>query len=121
MSHCTTERIQKIRERLGESGIDTFWVLAEENRHYLSGFRGEDAQFDESAGVLFITADRCVLATDSRFELQARTEAPDFEVVIYRKSLADSIPGIFADLKTDRKSTRLNSSHRLLSRMPSSA
>ncbi len=100
MSHCTTERIQKIRERLGKSDLDTFWVLAEENRHYLSGFQGEDGQFDESAGVLFITADRCVLATDSRFELQARAEAPGFEVFCYRKSLADSISEIFADLKT---------------------
>ncbi len=100
MPNHITERIQKIRERLGKSDIDTFWVLAEENRYYLSGFRGEDGQFDESAGVLFITADRCVLATDSRFELQARAEASDFEVVCYRKSLADSISGIFADLKT---------------------
>ena len=33
----------------------------------------------------------------------------------------DKLEGIYRDWETDRKSTRLNSSHRSLSRMPSSA
>jgi len=47
-------------------------VLVEENRPYLSGFTGEDTAFDESAGALFITGTKLVLATDSRYELQVK-------------------------------------------------
>jgi Xaa-Pro aminopeptidase len=74
------------------AGIDAMLVLIEENRRYLSGFLGEDHQFDESAGALLITDNESVLATDSRFEVQAGNEAPDYEIVIYRKGLAKSLP-----------------------------
>ena len=50
-------------------------------------------------------------------ELIAKT--PIGEIVVGIKSDHD-YPGIFIELR-DRKSTRLNSSHRSLSRMPSSA
>ena len=36
-------------------------------------------------------------------------------------SAAGGVPGAYRDWETDRKSTRLNSSHRSLSRIPSSA
>ena len=51
--------------------LDTFLVLIEANRRYLSGYTGEDGQFDETAGALLITDKRCILATDSRYDLQA--------------------------------------------------
>ena len=92
-------RIQKVREVLSARGIDALLVSIEENRRYLSGFTGEDHQFDESAGALLITADQLILATDSRFELQAVTESPMFEVVIYRKGLAKELPDLVERLK----------------------
>jgi Xaa-Pro aminopeptidase len=42
------------------------------------------------------------LATDSRFELQARQEAPDYEVAIYREGLAKELPSILKGLHTRR-------------------
>ena len=39
----------------------------------------------------------------------------------YGKKFIDQWAGSYRDWETDRKSTRLNSSHRSLSRMPSSA
>ena len=47
--------------------------------------------------------------------------ARDFlkEGVRWRK--ANQVPGVYRDWETDRKSTRLNSSHEFVSRMPSSA
>jgi Xaa-Pro aminopeptidase len=95
-------RIKKLRTSLANSDIDTLLVLVEENRRYLSGFTGEDTQFDESAGALLINADRLVLATDSRYELQAETEAPLYDVVCYKQGLADELPGILGDLNTER-------------------
>lgn len=44
------------------------------NMRYLSGFRGTD-------GYLFLTPERKVLLTDSRYTTQAEEEAPEFEVM----------------------------------------
>jgi Xaa-Pro aminopeptidase len=73
-------------------------VLVGENRAYLSGFTGEDTQFDESAGALFISRDKAILATDSRYDLQAKAEAPLFEVIQYKEGLSRELPGILQSL-----------------------
>ncbi len=93
------DRIRKVREILPAREIDALLVSIEENRRYLSGFTGEDHQFDESAGALLISADQLILATDSRFELQALAESPLFEVVVYRKGLHKELPGLVDRLK----------------------
>jgi len=95
-------RLARLRARLQDQGIDTFLVIQGENRRYLSGFTGEDGQFDESAGALFITPDRQLLATDSRYETQAQTEAPDFEIYQYKEGLARALPEILRMLHTER-------------------
>lgn len=93
-------RIDSIREAMAEKQIDTLLVMVEENRRYLSGFTGEDHQFDESAGALLITNNQLILATDSRFEIQASTEAPLYELVIYRKGLPKELPTLLKRLAT---------------------
>lgn len=87
---------------MAQKAVDTFMILIGENRRYLSGFTGEDGQFDETAGVLFVTENRLVLATDSRYELQARKEAPRFDTVCYAKGMIQGIPGILQDLGTEK-------------------
>ncbi len=96
------KRIQRVRELLPNKGIDALMVLVEENRHYLSGFTGQDHQFDESAGALFIAPDKLILATDTRFEIQAINESPQYEVVIYKKGLAKELPAIIDALNIAR-------------------
>jgi Xaa-Pro aminopeptidase len=81
-----------------KAGIDGMTVLIEENRRYLSGFLGEDHQFDESAGALIITGGRLILATDSRFEEQAKIEAPLFETIVYKNGLAKLLPELIQSL-----------------------
>jgi len=93
------KRIEKLRKTLARKKLDAFLVLIEENRRYLSGYTGEDTQFDESAGALLITADRLILATDSRFDLQARREAPLYRVVRYREGLVKELPRLLKRLK----------------------
>jgi Xaa-Pro aminopeptidase len=90
------QRIEAIRKVLAEKELDALMVSVQENRYYLSGFTGEDTQFDESAGVLVISAQRLVLATDSRYELQAGAEAQGFEIVCYKKGLENELPEIAA-------------------------
>lgn len=77
-------------------------ILIGENRQYLSGFTGEDNGFDESAGALFISEDRLVLATDSRFDLQAKNEAPMFNIFCYKKGLAKELKHIVTHMGAKR-------------------
>jgi Xaa-Pro aminopeptidase len=93
------KRIETIRKSLKKNHLDTFMVLIEQNRYFLSGYKGEDTQFDETAGALFITPDQLVLATDSRFSLQAENEAPLYEIITYKKGLEKEIPAIAQKLK----------------------
>jgi len=68
-----TERLERIRQKMDENGLDAVFVSQAENRRYLSGFSG-------SAGYLFITRKSAVLATDFRYIEQARGQAPAFEI-----------------------------------------
>ncbi|MDI6687032.1 MAG: aminopeptidase P family protein [Desulfobacterales bacterium] len=95
-------RLNILRKILSEKNFDTFMILVEENRRYLSGFSGEDTAFDESAGALFIAGSRLILATDSRYELQAGQEAPDYEIVCYKNGLVNELPNILKSLKTKK-------------------
>jgi Xaa-Pro aminopeptidase len=96
------KRIEKVREAMLPNGIDTLMVLIEENRRYLTGYTGEDSQYDETAGVLLIHADRLILATDPRFDVQAAREAPQCETVCYKKGFAEELPGLIKSIGTQR-------------------
>jgi len=87
---------------MSDKKIDTFLILIEENRRYLSGFTGEDTQFDESAGALLITQDALILATDSRYVLQAEAEASGYDIVCYHHGLIKELPAILNQLKAKR-------------------
>ena len=102
MEETGDHRLGNLRSRLEDRAIDTFLVLQAENRRYLSGFTGQDGQFDESAGALLITSERQILATDSRYETQAQIEAPEFEIYRYTEGLASSLPEILRALGTKR-------------------
>jgi len=102
LKKTTKNRLSLLRKSLAEKKFDTLMVLIEENRHYLSGFTGEDTQFDESAGALFITGSKLILATDSRYELQAKNEAPLFKIVCYKEGLSKELPKIADMLGTKR-------------------
>ncbi|MBL0715170.1 MAG: aminopeptidase P family protein [Desulfosarcina sp.] len=96
------QRIERLREALKTSGLDALLILIEANRRYLSGYTAEDGQFDETAGALLISDDHLLLATDSRYVLQAGKEAPGFEIICYPKGLLDELPARLADLNIRR-------------------
>jgi len=96
------KRVERLRKSLAENNIDSLLVLVEENRRYLSGFTGEDTRFDETAGALFITDKRLILATDSRNDLQAAREAPLYKIICYKKGLVKELPNIINTLQTKR-------------------
>jgi len=102
MENTIEIRISKIRNAIQDQGIDTFLVMVGENRWYASGFTAEDTQFDESSGALLISKDRLLLATDSRYDLQATHEAPGFETITYKKGLAEALPDLLVEMETRR-------------------
>lgn len=102
MNNIIKKRIGYIKENFSKLNIDTLMVLVDENRRYLSGFRGHDTQFDESAGALFISNSGLILATDSRYEEQAVKEAPLYEVICCKEGLSRQIPEILISLGTKK-------------------
>ena len=61
-------RLQKLRQQLIDQEIDAILISEPHNRRYLS-------DFDGSAGFLVITAEKAVLATDSRYTEQGKMQA----------------------------------------------
>jgi Xaa-Pro aminopeptidase len=66
-------RLTKLRDALAAEGLDAILITQPENRRYLSGFTG-------SAGVLLISQEQAILATDFRYYEQVEKQAPDFRL-----------------------------------------
>jgi Xaa-Pro aminopeptidase len=84
------QRVLKLRRLFEKNKIDALFITQTENRRYLSGFDG-------TAGYLFITGKKAVLATDFRYTEQAAREAPDFEILHIGGSLAEWFPSLVGD------------------------
>ena len=70
----SANRLQRLRAALEDKNLDAILISTPENRQYLSGFVG-------TAGWLFISRERAILATDFRYTEQAGKQAPNFEVL----------------------------------------
>jgi len=88
-------RLEKLLAGLGEKGLDGILISQPENRRYLSGFDG-------SAGFLIITKNRSILATDSRYTVQARSQAPEYEIFTVTGDIRGWFPGLAAGLNIKR-------------------
>ncbi|MBI2918074.1 MAG: aminopeptidase P family protein [Chloroflexi bacterium] len=84
------QRVIKLRQKLAEAGLDALLVSQPENRRYLSGFTG-------SAGMLLITQDKAVIATDFRYVEQSTQQAPDFELFKTEGDLGHWFPDAAGD------------------------
>ncbi|MFH1154173.1 MAG: Xaa-Pro peptidase family protein [Pseudomonadota bacterium] len=94
MDTTIKNRIERLRTEMNKKNLDGIMILSDANRRYLSGYSGEDGNFDESAGCLVISQKDLILATDSRYDTQARNEAKLYSVVCYKESLAKDLPKI---------------------------
>jgi Xaa-Pro aminopeptidase len=89
------DRIQRLVARLGEEELEGILISQPENRRYLSGFKG-------SAGFLFITTRDCILATDSRYTIQAQSQAPEYRLFTISGDLSRWFPEITDELGIKR-------------------
>jgi len=91
-------RMKKVQDRLREKSYNAYLVCNAENRHYLTGFFADDHFINEISGYLFITENDVLLATDSRYETQAKNQTQGIEIVCYNKLPEDFIPEILKKL-----------------------
>jgi Xaa-Pro aminopeptidase len=78
-------RLDQVRASLAEQSIDALLVSQTENRAYLSGFKG-------SAGVLCISAESALIATDFRYFEQVAIESPHYKLVKVTSTVAEIVP-----------------------------
>jgi len=88
-------RLQKLRQLLTGKEIEAVLISQSKNRYYLSGFDG-------SAGLLLITPEKAILATDFRYIEQAKQQAPDYEIFKTTNDIADWFPKLAAGLRLRR-------------------
>lgn len=88
-------RLEKLRQKLAEEGLEAILISQGENRRYLSGFAG-------SAGFLLISEKRAILASDFRYVEQAKSQAPDFDIVQIEGELPKWLPDLVSSLGAKR-------------------
>ncbi len=95
MSPKITNRLQRLHQKLTESGLDAILVSQPENRYYLSSFDG-------SAGYLLITPHDAVIATDFRYIEQVKVQSPDYRIFQITGDAARWFPDLVSGLKSKR-------------------
>jgi Xaa-Pro aminopeptidase len=86
MTHIK-RRLAEVRRIMKANKLPALLVSQEQNRRYLSGFKG-------SAGMLLITQQHAILSTDFRYWAQAAQQAPDFALYQAKGSVQDYLPGL---------------------------
>ena len=94
----TPMRLAAIRERLAAQQVDGLLVAGAANRRYLSGFTAADPDW----GMLLITASAALLLTDFRYQVWAQQEVRDFEVLVYKVDLGETLGELLKRLEVRR-------------------
>ena len=89
------DRIEKLRQALGERELDGIFISQPDNRRYLSGFDG-------SSGFLMVTPQDKILATDFRYTVQAKNQAPDYEIFPVTNDISHWFPGLAVGVNIKR-------------------
>ncbi len=88
-------RLTKLREILTIEDLDAVLITQPENRRYLSGFTG-------SAGVLLISQEQAVLATDFRYYEQVEKQAPEFQLAEVKDQFKTILPELVQQVGAKR-------------------
>ena len=86
MASVYENRIESVRDKLDDWGVDALLVNSDTNRRWLSGFTG-------SSGILLISEDIATIGTDARYWERAREEAPDFSLDQLKGGMKESLIG----------------------------
>lgn len=73
-------KIEKLRSKIAEKGLDGLFIMSPFNRRYISGFTG-------TAGAVLITAEESIFMTDFRYTEQSAKQAEGFTIIQHTKSI----------------------------------
>jgi Xaa-Pro aminopeptidase len=75
-------RLERLRTRLADEGLDAYFGTRPENSRYLTGFELGDGEekVSGSSGRFLVSADETVVLADSRYRLQALEQCPTTRV-----------------------------------------
>jgi Xaa-Pro aminopeptidase len=99
-------RVQKLRQKLEEKGVDAILVSQPENLYYLSGCEGLE-------GYILITPESKIIVTDFRYIEQVEREARGIPIFVIKGKMEEWLPTLFTDQKIRRlalESTHLSQS-----------
>jgi len=91
-------RLERLRAKMAEAGVDGYFGVRRENTRYLTGFvlgDGEEKVAGNS-GWFLVTPDEVVLLADSRYAEQAAAECPDARIADVYHDLPARWPEIAA-------------------------
>ncbi|MBM3138952.1 MAG: M24 family metallopeptidase [Chloroflexi bacterium] len=85
----SVERLTRLRARYEELGVDSLLITNPVSRRWVSGFTG-------SAGVLRVSREEALFATDSRYWEQVGRQAPEFRLVRVAGATTGTAPDLLA-------------------------
>ena len=88
-------RLARLRAIMAREELDAFVTTQPENRRYLSGFTG-------SYGIVLVSAERAVLATDFRYYEQVKQQAPSFTLAEVTGPATPVMASVLAELRAHR-------------------
>ncbi|MCC6731253.1 MAG: aminopeptidase P family protein [Chthonomonadales bacterium] len=88
-------RLARARAAMAERDLPALLLTQIDNVHWISGFTGSSAQ-------VLLTAEAALIATDSRYTEQARSECPSLELVSLASSSPDAIVAVLGTLPVGR-------------------
>ncbi|HHX43744.1 MAG TPA: M24 family metallopeptidase [Chloroflexi bacterium] len=92
----TARRLARLRAIMAAMELDAFVTSQPQNMRYLSGFTGGD-------GVVIVSAESAVLATDFRYYEQVEREAPAFALA----KVTGAIPPVLASVLGDMRARKV--------------
>jgi len=98
------DRLDRLRERFTGLEVDAYFGVRRENSRYLTGFvlaDGEEKVAGHS-GQFLVGRDEVVVLADSRYEIQARQEAPGTRIADAGYDLPGAWPGLVESLGAKR-------------------
>jgi Xaa-Pro aminopeptidase len=97
-------RLERLRARFAEAGVDAYFGVRREHMRYLTGFTLGDGEEKEAgnSGQFLVAPDEVVILADSRYTIQARREAPDARLVEVYGDLSNRWPELLASIGAQR-------------------
>jgi Xaa-Pro aminopeptidase len=77
-------KIEKLRKKLTDLGLDAVLITSKFNRRYISGFTG-------SSGFVLVTQNDAKIITDFRYVEQAENQCREFEVVEHKATIHEEL------------------------------